>query len=281
MPRERKRRWSWKVEDRGQNPDLNLLYEPGNWGDMLKGTWAVITVRAVLGMEPPGTFRYFDSFAGAPTYPLVEASRRRLEGMSGGPFVEAQERFTRGGELASTAMLVHESVKLVGADVRLEVFDADPPRRAKWASIPGAVLLDAVSGEEALLGLESRAERPHFILIDPYDFFDRALEILPTALPLARRSPVLFYAFNRAPRGGEYARKDRALKDALREGARELGPILVGRVPSDAGLARAYHEMILAAPAAITSAAAPALREATQALARRIAEEGAFEEIRG
>src|SRR5688572_13197482 len=185
MPREKKRRWSWKVEDRGQNPDLNLLYEPGNWGDMVKGTWAVIVVRAVLGLHgkdvnavskggkaleidpangdaparSPATFRYFDPFAGAPTYPLVEASRRRIEGMPGGPFVEAQERFTRGGELASTAMLVLESIKLAGADARLDVFDADPLRRAKWASVPEAVLLDAVSGEEALLGLEANAER--------------------------------------------------------------------------------------------------------------------------
>ena len=39
--------WSWKVADRDKNQDLNLRYEPGNWGDVIKGVWALATARAV------------------------------------------------------------------------------------------------------------------------------------------------------------------------------------------------------------------------------------------
>ena len=37
--------WRWKVADAGSNPQLDLRYEPGHWGDVLKGAWAVVLAR--------------------------------------------------------------------------------------------------------------------------------------------------------------------------------------------------------------------------------------------
>ena len=61
--------WSWR--DRDPSRHAGLRYEPGNWGDALKGEWALIAVEALLAR---GAVRVLDPFAGAPRYPLSPAS---------------------------------------------------------------------------------------------------------------------------------------------------------------------------------------------------------------
>ena len=53
--------------------------------------------------------------------------------------------------------------------------------------------------------------------------------------------------------------------------------VLVGRIPSDAILPRAFHEMILVAPLATIDALREPLRETTVALSRVLGDAGAFE----
>src|SRR5262245_14809337 len=81
MKRGARKGWRWRVPEQAANKDLRLLYEPGNWGDILKGLWAVLAARAIIQARGRNELRYFDPFAGSPTYPLVEASRRRLEAL--------------------------------------------------------------------------------------------------------------------------------------------------------------------------------------------------------
>ncbi len=279
--------WTWKVSDRSANRDLNLLYEPGNWGDVLKGAWAVAASRGLVRARGLDTFHYLDPFAGAPAYPLVEAARRRIEGLSSNSFAEVQAPFVARGVLASTGMLVVENVRALEASVDARVFDADAARLAGWREVPGVRILDATSGEEALEAMGSRSVPrsipPDLILVDPYDLFDRWSRLLPAALEAARRSAVLLYLYNKAPRGGGRERSYRAFRQALSRGLMEgkaAVAAVLGRIPSDAFLPRAWHEVLLMAPADIVQTLRGALEDATHVLSRSLADAGAFEDMR-
>jgi hypothetical protein len=277
----RKKRWSWRVADRSLNEDLNLLYEPGNWGDILKGTWAALTVPAVARSAAGQAFRFLDPFAGAPTYPLVDGSRRRLESIAGHPFVGAEEPFAARGLLASTSLLVREAAGREGARADLLVFDLDAARREAWRAIAGATVLDIASGDDAVASLAADPSPPELILVDPYDLFHHWQRLLPGALAAARRSLVLLYAYNKAPRSPGDQRAYAALRRALAERAEAGTAILAGRLPADPGVARAYHEVYLAGPAGVVGGLRAGLADATRALACRLAEAGSFEEIAG
>jgi hypothetical protein len=262
--------WSWKVPDRGQNPRLNLRYEPGCWGDVLKGEWALTLLAALPA--PPGVV--LDPWAGAPTYPLVDATRDRLAGLRTGPlFRAAQAGFLAEGQLASTGRLL-----LAGSpQAELRVFDLDPERRARWAQVPGATTLAVGDGADALRAQD--APTPDLVLVDPYDLFDAGGPLLEPALSLAAKgAPVLFYLYNKAPRSPghmeQYASLRRQLERRLPSG---VGGPLVGRVPADALLPRAYHEVLLVGSGPLLDQLRAPLAEATHALAREVAGPGEFE----
>ena len=52
--------WKWKVSKRADNERLGMLYEPGNWGDILKGTWAVAVAQAATFLLNRKPVRYLD-----------------------------------------------------------------------------------------------------------------------------------------------------------------------------------------------------------------------------
>lgn len=272
--------WSWKVEDRGANEGLHLRYEPGAWGDLLKGVWAVALARVVAADHPGGAVvRLLDPFAGAPTYPRVEATAARLRDLRDGPAVGdplisdflARAEALGPTVLPSAASLARLTLEVAGARPALEVFDLDLQRRAAWSATEGAHVLPIGSGEQAL-------DRPaDLAFVDPYDFA-AAWPALRARLesPAHRDAPVLIYLFNKAPRGAPALREYRALRadlDAALAGRR----LLVGRVPSDAVLPRAWHEVLLLAPPVIVEPLVAPLRVATQALARHLSDAGAFD----
>lgn len=230
------------------NARLNLRYEPGNWGDVLKGTWAVTVARAL-----PEGFRYLDPFAGAPDYPLLEPVARRLSGLPPDqPYVAAQRPWLEQGLLASTA-------SLVGG--RAEVFDLDPERRGRWARPL------AVSDAAETLGRET-----DFLLWDPYDFAERWSEWTTELARAARRHPVLIYLYSKACRGVSQTRQYESMRRRF-EGL----PVLAGRIPSDERLPRASHEMLLVDGTGLLERVRPALVEETLRLARLLAERGAVD----
>jgi hypothetical protein len=275
----KKKRWSWRVADHSLNKDLNLLYEPGNWGDVLKGTWAALAAREVALSCGGGSFRFLDPFAGAPTYPLVEGARRRLEMIEGGPFADAQAAHASKDLLASTALVVSDAAARGGARAELLVFDIDEPRREAWRSVPNAAVLDVASGDDALAALEADPSPPELVLVDPYDLFYRWERLLSGALAAARRSLVLLYAYNKAPRSPGDQRLYASLRSAIEKWSAGAGGDLTGRLPADAGVARAYHEVFLAGPRPALDALRADLREATRSFARRLADMGSFEEL--
>lgn len=261
--------WSWKVEDRAQNPELNLRYEPGNWGDVIKGVWALAVAQAVA--EGRERLTYLDPFAGAPSYPVVAAAAERLRALPELAFRAVVEPAASAGTYPSTASLVLTVLPAGGCQVAARLFDADPERRAKWAARDGVQLLEVGSGEEGL----GEASSADLILVDPYDLFETWEALVPQAL-VARQATVLFYLFNKAPRGAPAFKRYAALREriAAEAGERE---VLAGRIPSDARLPRAFHEMLLVAPSPVAERVRDPLRRDTRTLARLLAEEGAFE----
>jgi hypothetical protein len=276
--------WRWKSEDGSTSDERGLLYEPGNWGDVLKGVWAVIAARWVIRARSLQILRYSDPFAGSPAYPLVEAARRRLKSVPIAWFQDLQAPFVARNTLASTASLIREAVlqKAGGSEprctgVQRQIYDADPCRRERWNDMADTAVLAAASAEEALERMTSADGRADFLLVDPYDLFDRSSEILPNALRRTGESVALLYLYNRSPRGGGHLRTYRALRQGLELAAKPAASLILGRIPADASLPRAYHEVILAGPKDIVGSALPELNDATCALSQSITAAGAFE----
>ena len=73
-------KWTWEPADVEATLGERLRYEPGNWGDLLKGVWAAAIVEHLL--QGADKFFYLDPYSGAPDYPLTDAAARRLEAVS-------------------------------------------------------------------------------------------------------------------------------------------------------------------------------------------------------
>ncbi|MBN1441826.1 MAG: hypothetical protein JXA90_03905, partial [Planctomycetes bacterium] len=142
--------WTWKVENRRQNVGLKLLYEPGNWGDVLKGTWALEIAGELTRRARQQPLRFLDPFAGAATYPLTDSAARRLAWLGECEFTRAQGPWTATGRIASTGLLVRAAATVAGHGIAMDVFDADAERLEAWGDVPEARRLALRSGEEAL-----------------------------------------------------------------------------------------------------------------------------------
>ena len=261
--------WSWRVAAAEENAGLGLLYEPGNWGDILKGTWARI-VTSLLPLEASQQrVTCIDPWCGAPDYPLLETTARRLDELGSCRFIDSQRDWLEKGRLASTGSLIRQGLLERELQVDLRVFDSDPDRLDRWSAVPGAKALSISSGEEALK--ESEAE---LVLVDPYDFLASWEETLPLLGELAKSSTVLVYIYNRAPRGGQHTRDYNRFRDQLEQ----LGSsYAAGRIGSDIVLPRAFHEMILLAPPGVTGLLEDELARATRQLACKMSTAGCFE----
>lgn len=265
--------WTWRPSDRGAEA-AGLLYEPGNWGDVLKGTWALVLLRSLLE-TPRQPLRYLDVCAGAPTYALSQAAARRLESLGGGTFYDAQVPFRRELRLASTGRLVYEACAGAGAECTMQVFDAEPERLSRWNELANVTILGVASGEEAVLpGVAD------LILVDPYDLFDHWGRWLPRVLDASRRSLVLVYLYDKSPRGPGFQDQYARMRGRLQLNLCPEVDAVSGRVASDAVRPRAYHEVILLGPGSSVQPLKEALATETRAVARNVANDGGFEQIR-
>jgi hypothetical protein len=258
--------WRWRVEDQAANEGLNLLYEPGTWGDLIKGAWAVEVATALSASRRP--LRVLDPFAGAADYPLVEASADRLDQVPPGSLLELVRSF--GQRFPSTAALAQRAVERSGCEATLDVYDVDPTRRETWGGRAGATALDLTTGDAAL------GSDHDLVLVDPYDLFERFEALLPLACKGPQSQTVLFYLFNKAPRSAPLHKRYLGLRDRLSALAGERR-VLIGRIPSDAILPRAFHEVLLVAPRELAASLESSLCELTVALSRVLTDGGAFE----
>lgn len=228
--------WSWKDPVEGSLP---LRYEPGNWGDILKGEWLL------HWMEERNTdFVYVDPFCGQPDYPLTEATRRRLEQC---PAVLYRSHL--GTELLSSASLVAAQARRKGLQVTLHTSD-----------------------KEASPDLQATRECD-LLLFDPYDFFENWPQWNDLLLEASRHRDVLIYLYNKSPRGASQFRQYQALRQRWQD-----RPLLVGRLAADALLPRAWHEVWLVGPGASHPPLRGRLKECTLALHDHLSRAGAWEE---
>lgn len=223
--------WNWKNKD-GSKP--GLLYESGNWGDILKLLWLIEILR---WKRSRGVLvNYFDPFAGDVRYPLGKRTRYRLECTFPHGVDPAASVFVETGWWPSSASV---AASLAGGTV--EVWDADPGRRANWLANDSVAVADGADGWELL---QTKPADPEGVwLIDPYDFVAEWRERLPVVLERAQTTTTLLYLYNRSGRGEAQFRLYRAFRNALEDMRGEL-PKRIGRVAADAFLPQCYHEMI-------------------------------------
>jgi len=308
--------WTWKTSDPAVNARLHLKYEPGNWGDVLKGAWLVPVAREIaqqrqhrscaapLGqhvskvtcpdsspgsyLSPPtpvppaldgGIVRYLDPFAGAPSYPLLKASATRLELLPAGEHLERLRFYTIKGEWPSCALLARDTLRAHGAVPKLLLFDAHAQARSSWSHTEDAEVIECASGEYLFEKRRRKLLAPDLVLLDSYDFFDRWGGLLSALESIAREVPVLVYVFNTSPKGQGHASQYLRLRKKLTAAAKANGPILLGRLPYDMHCPQAYHEVLLLAPRIFTSALRAELKANSEELARRHAGASAFEVI--
>ena len=261
--------WSWKAREREANPRLRLAYEPGNWGDMLKALWAVPLARA-LGEAP---LQLLDPFAGAPTWPLMPTAKERLARLPDGVRA-ALAPYAVSDAWPSTGRLL---LDLGPNGSEAQVYDLDDTRREAWLADARAHVLVAEDGQAAL-GLSP--PRPgRLTLLDPYDLFETFETVLPASLAHASTGPWLAYLYNKAPRSAAQFKRYETLRgqlEAWRQRQSGVG-LLVGRLPADPRLPRAWHEVLLLAPDALIEDVRGEVTESTRALASELAAEEAVE----
>lgn len=223
--------WNWKPKDGSRG---GLLYESGNWGDLLKLLW----LAAVAGWKSRSGdgINYFDPFAGDVKYPLGRKTRFRFDqaGLKELDFV--RPAFVDDGFWPSSASAMR--LLLSG---RVEVWDADPGRRENWAGVDGVELSE---GESGWTLLEAHLPDPLGLwLIDPYDFIAEWRTRLPLVAAKSRTTSTLVYIYNRAARTPEAFAEYRAFRNALEDVRADL-PKRLGRVAADEFLPRSHHEML-------------------------------------
>jgi hypothetical protein len=257
--------WQWKPKDA---PSAGLLYEPGNWGDLIKLAWLLEVVNA-LGAPHADieTVSCVDPFAGAPDYPLTGGARQRLASLRSSPLAARLGPSVARGRWPSAATLLAD----MGVPAsNLRVFDADPARRAALADAGRFTVMDLADGWDALAA-QMPAGPGGLLVLDPYDFMSDWRQHLARLAAAARRAAVLAYVYNRAARGEAHAQEYRAFRNALEEHLAGA-PRLLGRVAADAFLPRAHHEMLLLpGPALSAPAVLDALAERLTAVTCRLA----------
>lgn len=226
--------WNWKQKS-GESG--GLLYESGNWGDVLKMLWLAEIIR---WKEANGAaVTYVDAFAGDTHYPLGDrmAFRIRRCGLAELEFIEEKflSRNLWPSAAAGAALLASGGVT---------VWDADEGRRNSWREIGADVAKDPSSekGGYAILA-EQAADAAAVLMADPYDFLAEWREELPGLVAKSRECSVLLYLYNRSARTREAFAEYRRFRGRLDNLAGDC-PKRIGRIAADGFLPNSHHEMV-------------------------------------
>lgn len=223
--------WTWKQKDGARG---GLLYEAGNWGDILKMLWLA---EAVRWKENSGRrVRYVDPFAGNVHYPQGKKTAFRLARCALPQLDFLREPFLDKNLWPSAA-----SGALLLATGGAEVWDADEGRREAWRAAGAPPAENADSGWDIVA--RARPDPDAVLLVDPYDFLAGWREHLPLLVEKSGGISLLLYLYNRSGKSGErFAdyRRFRGRLDDLTAGR----PKRIGRVAADGFLPDAHHEMI-------------------------------------
>lgn len=231
------RNWKWKNKDGAQG---GLLYDSGNWGDILKMLWLAEIIR--WKQRDGRAVNYTDPFAGDVRYPMGKKITFRLDQCRLPELDFLNDTFLNGGFWPSAA-----SGALLLAAGAAEVWDADSGRRDAWRDAGVPVVENAASGWEIVARAEPDPDG--VLLVDPYDFLAEWREQLPLVAEKSGTVTTLLYLYNRSGKSGEafadYRRFRGRLDDLLGD-----APKRIGRVAADSFLPDSYHEMIFLPSAA-------------------------------
>ncbi|MBS2038026.1 hypothetical protein JST97_23780 [bacterium] len=164
------RDWAWKDPEKG----ALLRYEPGNWGDILKGEWLCCWLECFGGQS----LRYQDPFCGWQEYPVTEPTRARV---LGSPARRYSEHLGY-----SSASLVQRHAQKLGISVEATLSDRESPLQLVCCDL---------------------------LLFDPYDFFERWPEWNDLVLQAACQRDVIVYLYNKSPRGVSQFRQYQSLRE--------------------------------------------------------------------
>ena len=225
------RNWNWKNKNGAQG---GLLYDSGNWGDMLKMLWLAEIVR--WKQQNGCTVNYRDPFAGDVRYPLGKKIAFRLSRSCLQQLDFLQTPFLDKGFWPSAA-----SGALLLATGETEVWDADSGRRDAWRDAGVAVAENAASGWDIVS--RTAADPEAVLLVDPYDLLAEWQERLELIVEKSRTVSTLLYLYNRSGKSKEAFAEYRRFRGRLDDLAGET-PKRIGRIAADGFLPDSYHEMI-------------------------------------
>ncbi len=226
--------WTWKGKDGSSS---KLLYEPGNWGDILKNLWLTVFISWMREDLSSTLERYNDFFAGAPSYPLAEKTRQRFSRIAFPEFACIQDQYTSRGEWPSSAA----AVKLL-CDANITLYEKDPGRLEQWRNVPGIDFFPVESGWDALAGVPAKTTELN--MVDPYDILAEWREIFPSLSGKFGKTTLMIYLYNKSAQNKEAFDNYRAFRNAVVDTTQGLN-VCFGRVSSDPFLPRAHHEMWL------------------------------------
>ena len=241
---------------KGRRIDLNLRYDMGNAGDLLKHGVLAEFVR--WQCESNGSFRFLDPFGGEPwSSPVPEVARRVRSLPEGCALRSAQSEIDRGRYYGS-GLVVRRVAEAIGrADVGVLVSDRDPARRKRLQECGLSMLTEdfpgcsanGYDGYEAFNEIVRGAKDGDLALIDPFGEFllKKAPEVVPRMAEMAKRASVLLFALNLNPNNWVGQRFDDLLADHMPDAWRMTCPPLRGTGLK--GESKYHAEMILAARA--------------------------------
>lgn len=223
--------WNWKGKDGNTG---GLLYESGNWGDLLKMLWLSAILEWKRQFDAPTN--YLDLFAGDVSYPLGRKTLFRIRQAALPEFAFLEQPFLAARRWPSSA-----SAAALLVDGSVEAFDADAGRRRRWREAEGVSVPEGESGWDVFA--VRKPDPDGLWLVDPYDFLAEWREQLPLLTEKAKETSVLLYLYNRSAKGPEAFRNYRAFRNVL-EDLRGDAPKRVGRIAADVFLPASHHEMI-------------------------------------
>ena len=228
--------WVWKAKNSNHS---RLLYEPGNWGDVIKAAWLIDILGWLVRTFGQDAVYYVDPFAGAPDYTLSKRGRFRIEQVALAELAMLDRHFISQDKWPSAAniagLLLNDQLR------QISVFDADAERYKLWQEHNKFTLWESDSGWTVLEA--ANPEATGLLLIDPYDFLADWRRYLPRIIAKAEDTSILLYLYNRSARGRDEFREYRDFRNNL-DDLRGFLPKRIARVQSDSFLPRSHHEML-------------------------------------
>lgn len=220
--------WKWREKCGATS---GLLYEPGNWGDILKCEWLLRIIEFVHhSSEQVG--EYLDLFAGLPTYPLSCRAAARFAALPDNFILKRQaQKYIDNEQWPAAARLVLDNF-----DMEANVFDGEALRRSEWGGL--ANCLDLNDGWDFLPVKQNH--QYELILLDPYDFLSDWRANFERLMVTVKNCPTLLYMYNRSGRSRERLRDYRLFCNHVRDSGVD---VIYGRAAADAFLADSWHEL--------------------------------------